>query len=61
LKILQQNTCKENKLLPWIFITKASFDAFIVSLQELLVCNFSAHWFLEAKCWVRGTSFTYGL
>jgi hypothetical protein len=45
LNILQVNTCKEHKLSPWYF-TKANFDAFLGSLQEILVCNYHAHWFI---------------
>jgi hypothetical protein len=41
-------------------MTKASFDAFLVSLQEILVCNSKAHWFLESKCWGRRTSLHMG-
>jgi hypothetical protein len=41
-------------------MTKASFDAFLVSLQEILVCNSNEHWFLESKCWGRRTSLHMG-
>jgi hypothetical protein len=41
-------------------MTKASFDAFLVSWQEILVCNSNAHWFLESKCWGRRTSLHMG-
>jgi hypothetical protein len=45
---LQLNTCKEHKLLPWYSITKCNFYAFLVSLQDILVCKCNVNWFIEA-------------
>ncbi len=48
---LQLNTCKEYKLLSWYSITKCNFNAFIVSLQDILVCKCNADWFMEVEYW----------
>jgi hypothetical protein len=37
-----------------------SCDAFLVSLQKILVCKSNAPRFLGPKCVGRGTSFSYG-
>jgi len=46
---LQLNTCKEHKLLPWYSITKCNVDAFLVKLQDILVCKCNVYLFMEAK------------
>ncbi len=57
---LQLNTCKKHKLLPWYSITKCNFDAFLVSLQDILVCKCKVYWCMDAECWGLETSFAYG-